>query len=144
MKKQIPLAAVLGIGVLIVAAAGYVGLVKPKQTKVSDVSAEIVTLETDLETAERQRAQQIAAATDAVAEESEIEVADLVRLSKAMPDEDDVAATLVELDSVSAAAGVEFVSIQPLAPVDAGPGLLASADPADVLRQLLRSHQRPV
>ena len=142
MKTQVPLAAVLGIGVLIVAVAGYLALVKSQQTKVSDLEAEIATLQSELEIAEQQRAQQIAAAAAGIEEESEIEVADLVRLSKAMPDEDDIAATLVELDSVSAAAGVEFVSIQPLPPVDAGPGYSRVPIQTDVLRQLLRSHER--
>lgn len=123
MKKQIPLAAVIGVGVLILAIVGYMALIKPKQSDISSLDDEIAGLEHELEVKERERERALAAAeAGAPLEETQIEVADLVRLSKAMPEADDVAGLLVELDAIAASAGIEFVSIQPLTPVDVGSG----------------------
>ena len=118
MKKQIPPAAVAAVAVLIVAIAGYVALVKPKQAEAQELETQIVQLETEVQN-ERDR-QREAAEAAVEGEESIVRVADLVRLAKAMPEDPEVAGILVELDAIAAGAGVEFLSIQPLEPVDGG------------------------
>jgi Tfp pilus assembly protein PilO len=68
---------------------------------------------------ERQRQEQFVL-EDAPEAENVVRVADLVRLAKAMPEDSDVAGILVEFDAIATGAGVEFLSIQPLEPVDSG------------------------
>ncbi len=118
MKKQIPAAAVAAIAVLIVAAVGYMALVKPKQSEAQDLENQIAQLEAE-NNIERQRQDQFVL-EDALGAENVVRVADLVRLAKAMPEDSDVAGILVEFDAIAAGAGVEFLSIQPLEPVDSG------------------------
>ena len=118
MKKQIPAAAVAAIAVLIVAAVGYMALVNPKQSEVQDLENQIVQLEAE-NNIERQRQEQFVL-EDAPGAENVVRVADLVRLAKAMPGDSDVAGILVEFDAIATGAGVEFLSIQPLEPVDSG------------------------
>ena len=49
-----------------------------------------------------------------------IKVADLFRLTKAMPDSTDMSSVILELNAVATASGVDFISIAPQAPVGGG------------------------
>ena len=118
MKKQIPAVAVVAIAVLIVAVAGYMSLIRPKQAETRQVRDQIAVLETDVQL-ERQR-QELLAAELGATDEVTVRVADLVRLAKTMPEDQDVAGILVELDAIALGAGVEFLSISPQEPLDGG------------------------
>ena len=54
-----------------------------------------------------------------------IKVADLFRLTKAMPDSTDMSSVILELNAVATASGVDFISIAPQAPVGRAGGFLA-------------------
>jgi hypothetical protein len=116
VKRQVPIAAVLSAVIVIVAVIGYMALIRPKRAEVTKLNDEVAKLETTLKTAEDEarRVQELASRGG---DEKPIRVADLVKLAKAMPDDADMAGTLVELGSIASGAGVKFVSIQPLAPV---------------------------
>jgi Tfp pilus assembly protein PilO len=109
VKKQVSLAPVIAVAILVVAAVGYFFLVKPKQDESGRLDEKIAELETQLQVAAAAANQTQAAQEAPVA----IKVADLFRLTKAMPDDDDMAGIILELNSVASAAGVEFVSIAP-------------------------------
>jgi type IV pilus assembly protein PilO len=107
MKKQIPVAVMIAPALLILAAVGYFLLIKPKQAEARKVQEEIVNLETQIEVAraaQRQPAQE---------DPSAIKIADLFRITKAMPDEDDMPGIILELNDVAASAGVSFLAIAP-------------------------------
>lgn len=111
MKKQIPLVAVLAPAFLIVAAVGYFLLVKPKQDASGRLDEQVAQLELQAGTA-RAAGRPGAAATPEVT----IRAADVFRLTKAMPDSDDMPGIMLELDAVASASGIEFLSITPAPP----------------------------
>jgi Tfp pilus assembly protein PilO len=105
VKRQIPLWPVAVFALLIVAAVGYFVLVGPKRSEASRLADEIAELETKVQTA-KLAAQPKEAAT-------QLKVAGLFELTKAMPDKDDMPGIMLELNSVAEAAGIEFRSISP-------------------------------
>lgn len=108
MKKQLPAAAIVAPVLLILALVGYFLLIKPKQDAAGRLGDEIASLQTQLDVA-------IAAQRQPQTDESTIKVADVFRVTKAMPDDDDMPGIILELNSVAAASGIEFVSIAPQA-----------------------------
>ena len=105
MKRQISITHVVAVALVIVAAVAYMLLIRPKAAESAHLSEEIAELETKVAAArEAARPEQPGAA---------IKVADLFRLAKAMPDEDDMPGIILELNSVASAAGVDFRSISP-------------------------------
>ena len=108
MKRQVPLVVVLAPALLIVAAVGFFLLVKPKLDESASLDEQIAELQLQVDTA-------LAAQAKPVAET--IKVADLFRLTKAMPDTTDMPGVILELNTVAEATGVEFLSITPQAPV---------------------------
>jgi hypothetical protein len=110
VKKQIPVTAVVAAALVLVVAAALFLLVKPRYDESGRLDAQIVDLEGQIEEASRPKAE--------VAEPTgpEIKVADLFRLAKAMPDSDDVAGIVLELDTLASASGVRLIAITPLAP----------------------------
>lgn len=106
MKKQIPVALVLVPALVIVAAVGYFLLLKPKQDESARLDAEIAELQTKLDAA-------LAARQEPKQRGVTIRAADVFRLTKAMPDDDDMAGIILQLNAVAASAGVDFVSIAP-------------------------------
>jgi Tfp pilus assembly protein PilO len=105
MKRQVSFTPVVGIALVIVAVSAYMLLIRPKAAESARLSDEIAQLE-----------QEVAAAETAARPKqpgSTIKVADLFRLAKAMPDEDDMPGIILELNSVASAAGVDFRSISP-------------------------------
>ena len=112
MKKQIPLTPVLAIGLVIVAAVVWFALIGPKGAKGAALDEEKADLESKITLATQK-----AKGDENTPTPVQIDVADLFRLAKAMPDREDMPGVLLEIDSVSTAAGVRFLSIQPGEPV---------------------------
>jgi Tfp pilus assembly protein PilO len=107
MKRQIPIAVIIAPALLILAAVGYFLLVKPKQADASKIQGEITNLQTQIEVAraaQRQPEQE---------DPSAIKIADLFKVTQAMPDDDDMPGIILELNKVAAASGVSFLSIAP-------------------------------
>jgi type II secretory pathway pseudopilin PulG len=93
------------VAVLAVAAGGYFFLVAPQRAKASDLQGQIDTVQQQLEDHR--------IATLRAGSVQKIEVADLFRLSKAMPDRADMSGVLLELNRVAADSGITFESISP-------------------------------
>jgi Tfp pilus assembly protein PilO len=106
VKKQVPVAIIALPALLILALVGYFLLIKPKQDAAGRLSGEIAALETQVEVA-------LAAQRQPAADESTIQVAEVFQVTKAMPDDDDMPGIILELNSVAAASGIEFLSIAP-------------------------------
>jgi Tfp pilus assembly protein PilO len=111
VKRDVPITVLIIPVLLVVAAVGYFFLVKPKQDEAGRTSDEIAELETQIAVA------QAAAQAPAKGQDETIRVADVFRVTKAMPDEDDMPGILLELDGVASASGVRFISISPQAPI---------------------------
>jgi type IV pilus assembly protein PilO len=109
VKRDVPITILIIPVLLVVAAVGYFFLVKPKQDEAGRTSDEIAELETQIAVA------QAAARAPAKGQDETIRVADVFRVTKAMPDEDDMPGIILELNAVAAASGIEFVSITPQA-----------------------------
>lgn len=110
MKKQVPLTPVLAVGLAIVLAVAYFTLIRPKAAESARLDDEIAALQDQAAAAARE------SAPDAVPE-VRIDVADLFRLAKAMPDNSEMAGIMLELNAIASSAGITFVSIQPADPV---------------------------
>ena len=117
MKRQIPTAAVVAPALLIVAAIAFFLLVKPKIDESSSLDGRIAELQGKID---------VALATQRSSGGESIKVADLFRLTKAMPDTTDMSNVILELNAVATASGVDFISIAPQAPVAREGGFLAA------------------
>ena len=113
MKKQIPLWPVALLGILIVAAIAYFLLIGPKRAEAGKLAEEIAQLETQVRTAKL--------ASEPKEAGTQLKVAGLFELTKAMPDRDDMPGIILELNAIAEAAGVTFKSISPQ-PIVAGAG----------------------
>ena len=116
MKRQIPAAAVIALALLIVAAIGFFLLVKPKMNESSTLDERIAEFQSKID---------VALAAQRVSGGEAIKVADLFRVTKAMPDTTDMSSVILELNAVATASGVEFISIAPQASVAGEGGFLA-------------------
>jgi type IV pilus assembly protein PilO len=106
--KQLPQGAVIGIvvgAILIVALGGWFLLVHPQGTKVKQLKAQ----EADVQAKIDAYHQQVNAAQSA----PKIEVADVYRLAKAMPDQTDMPDLVLELSQLARDSGIRFDSITP-------------------------------
>jgi Tfp pilus assembly protein PilO len=116
VKRQVPTMVVIAPALLIIAAIAFFLLVKPKMDESSSLDEQIAELQAKIDVA-------------LVAQRSSggeaIKVADLFRLTKAMPDSTDMSSVILELNAVATAAGVDFISIAPQAPVARAEGYLA-------------------
>ena len=113
MKKQISLTPVLGAALVIVLVAGYMLVIQPQRDSAARLDEEIAALRTTLETT-------AAADADKKRPGVQIDFADLFRLAKSMPDEEDMPGIILELDSIASSSGVKFLSIQPQPAVPKG------------------------
>jgi type IV pilus assembly PilO-like protein len=107
-KQRIPLPAVVAlivVGALLVQAAGYFVLISPKRTQASDLTSQIADTQ--------QKIDENRIATMQAGKTEPIQVADLFRLAKAMPDRADMSGVLLELNRVAADTGITFESIAP-------------------------------
>jgi Tfp pilus assembly protein PilO len=116
VKKQISATPVIAIGLVIVLAVVWFALIAPKQARSGALDEKIAELEVTLATAEREARPATAENPPSV----DIDVADVFRLAKAMPDREDMPGMILELDAIALSTGVSFVSIQPGAAVAKG------------------------
>ena len=108
MKKQIPIWPVIGVAIVIVAAAAFMVVVRPKRAESGRLDEQIAEMQMKVSAAQLASRPQQQATT--------IKVADVFEVSKAMPDTDDMPGIILDLNSVAEATGIRFVSIQPSAP----------------------------
>jgi Tfp pilus assembly protein PilO len=107
-NKKLPQSAQIAITVaalLVLAALGYFALVRPQKGTASSLSKQIAAEQTQVDQARAL----LVKAKDA----QKVRVADLFRLTKAMPDQPDEAGILLELNNVARHAGISFDSISP-------------------------------
>jgi len=106
--KQLPPAAMIGIvvgAVLVVGLLGWFLLVRPQGGKLDDLKAQTAEAQQKIDAYN----QQVAAARSA----PKIEVADVYRLAKAMPDRTDMPDLVLELSQLARDTGIRFDSITP-------------------------------
>jgi hypothetical protein len=106
--KALDSKALIGIivgSILIVGLAGWFMLVRPQGAKVKSLKAEAVAVQGKIDAYN----QQVAAARTA----PKIEVADVYRLAKAMPDRTDMPDLVLELSQLARDTGIRFDSISP-------------------------------
>lgn len=105
--------AAIGVGaVLVIALAGWFLLISPQRSRAAELTAEIDKVESDIVTA-RVASQQAENAQP-------VRVADLFRLTKAMPSDNDIAGVLLELSKTASETGIVFEQIVPQPTVSAG------------------------
>ena len=107
-KQRLPLwaqIALVVVGVLVVGAAAYFGLIRPKK-------AEAARLQQETEAAKTQVTEYYAKSA-AVKGRPKIRSADLFRLAKAMPGQADMSGVLLQLNQIAADTGITFQSIAP-------------------------------
>jgi hypothetical protein len=107
-KKKLPQSAQMAIAVaavLVLALIGYFAVVKPQKGTAADLSTQIAAADTQIADARAL----LAKSKDA----QEVRVADLFRLTKAMPDQPDEAGIVLELTNVARGSGINFESISP-------------------------------
>jgi Tfp pilus assembly protein PilO len=107
-KPRLPLPAQIALAVvvaLLLGAAGWFLVVSPQRARSGELDAQIAAAEKRLEDHRL--------ATLQAGSVQKIEVADLFRLSKAMPDRADMSGVLLELNRIAADTGITFESISP-------------------------------
>jgi len=97
--------ALAGLAILAMAAAGWILLIKPKRAEAARTAVQI--------TAVRKEIDDRRAASTARQARVAVKTADLFKLAKVMPAEEDMAAILLELNQVADDAGIVFESITP-------------------------------
>jgi Tfp pilus assembly protein PilO len=102
----------VGALILIYAAGGYFMVVSPKKSEAARLDEEIVVAQADLRDA--------LAATAAQDDTQPITVADIFRLSTAMPATPDMPGILLELSRIAEETGIRFKSITPAAAITVG------------------------
>jgi Tfp pilus assembly protein PilO len=108
MKRKLPpkyVPAAVGAGLLLFALVGWLAVVRPQQTKAASLSKEIESVQfqiTQNRLLARPRTTQVA-----------VRLADLFRLTKAMPNDSDMPGILLELNRVAGQSGITFESITP-------------------------------
>jgi Tfp pilus assembly protein PilO len=113
--KTLPKPAALALviaGLLVVALAGYLVLISPQRSKSADLAREAEAIEAQIQALRTSNAR--------VRNVEPIRVADLFRVSKAMPTTDDMPSVLLELNRIARETGIRFESITPQDPADAG------------------------
>ena len=108
MKRRLPqpvLIALIVLGLVLVALGGYFLVLGPQRSKAADLDRQIADTNSAI-TAAR-------ALTLEAKKGAKIRVADLYRLTKAMPDQVDMPGILLELNQVAADSGITFENISP-------------------------------
>jgi len=93
------------IGFLIAALGGYFLLLGPQRSKAASLDRQIVDTQSSVDSAR--------ALTLQAKQGAKIRVADIFRLTKAMPDQTDMAGILLELNQVAQDSGITFTQITP-------------------------------
>jgi Tfp pilus assembly protein PilO len=117
--RQIVTIAGLGLFALVVAAAGFMLVIKPQQTKISSTNAKIVAAQT-----------QLASLRQGPAKAPAIRASDLFSLTRAMPEIDDMPGVVVDLSQMAKSAKLQLVGIRPASRVALADG--SSAVPMTV------------
>lgn len=108
MKRRVPQPAVIAlivVGFVIVALGGWFMLISPQKKKAADLDAQIVDTNNAISAAR--------ALTLEAKKGAQIRVADLFRLTKAMPDQTDMPGILLQLNQVAEDSGISFEQITP-------------------------------
>ena len=111
-NNQAALIAAVVVAFLLVGAGGWFFLVSPQRSKASDVGKQIAEVQRQID-ANRSGAAQLHHVEP-------IKVADLFRLTKAMPAQADIADVLLQLSTMAHETGIDFRSIQPGASTTVG------------------------
>src|SRR5262249_21076210 len=93
------------VGFLVFAAGGYFVVLGPQRSKAADIDKQIADTNSSIDAARALTLQAKAGA--------KIRVADLYRLTKAMPDQVDMAGIILELNQVAQDSGITFENISP-------------------------------
>jgi hypothetical protein len=107
-NKKLPQSAQIAITVavlLVVAALGYFVLVRPQKGTAANLSKQIA--------AEQKQVDDARALLVKAKDAQKVRVADLFRLTKAMPDQPDEAGIVLELNNIARQSGISFDSIAP-------------------------------
>jgi Tfp pilus assembly protein PilO len=104
--------AIVVVALLVVTAAGYFVLISPQRAKSAELAKEADAIEAQIQALRIANAQ--------VRNVEPIRVADLFRVSKAMPSTDDMPGVLLELNRIAKETGIRFESITPQDAADAG------------------------
>lgn len=107
-KQRLPLAAQIAlvvVGVLVLGAAAYFGLVGPKKAEAGRLQEEIDATQAQIDDS--------TAKSLAAKGRPKIRSADLFRLAKAMPSQADMSGVLLQLNQIAADTGITFRSITP-------------------------------
>ena len=105
------------VGFLVLAAGGWFTLIRPQHAKASDLDTQIADTNSAIDAAR--------ALTLEAKKGAQIRVADLYRLTKAMPDQLDMSGILLELNQVAEDSGITFEQITPSATATPIAGYLA-------------------
>ncbi len=97
--------ALIAAGFLLAAAGGYFLLIQPQHSKAADLDRQIADTNSAIDAAR--------ALTLEAKKGAQIRVADLYRLTKAMPDQADMAGILLQLNQVAEDSGITFEQITP-------------------------------
>lgn len=108
-KRNKIVAIAAGALAVLVLGGGYLTVVSPKRSKAADLKTQIETTQTRLTIA-------LAQSHSPRGTADRVKVADLYRLSRAMPDRADVAGVLLDLSRAADQAGVKLQSVTPSAP----------------------------
>lgn len=120
MKRSIPQPLVIVLvvlGFLVATAGGWFLVIGPQRSKAADLDHQIADTHSAIDAAQ--------ALTLEAKKGAKIRVADLYRLTKAMPDQVDMAGILLELNQVAADSGITFEQITPSATATPISGYLA-------------------
>lgn len=113
--KNLPKPAAIAIVVvvlLLVTAVGYFLLISPQRSKSAELAQEAQSVETQIQARRIDNAQ--------ARNVEPIRVADLFRVTKAMPPTDDMPGMILELNRIARQTGIRFESITPQEAADAG------------------------
>src|SRR4051812_20541397 len=102
--------AVLIVTIIVSLAVGWFMVISPKRQEASALSLEITETHAQIDAAQ-------GATGTGQPQANPIRVADLFKLSRAMPDKADIPNVLLQLSQISAETGVSFQSITPHDPV---------------------------
>jgi Pilus assembly protein, PilO len=108
VKRTVPLPAVIAlmvVGFLVAAAGGYFVLIRPQHSKASSLQKQIADTQDAIDSAR--------ALTLQAKKAAQIRVADLFRLTKAMPDQTDMPDIVLELNRIAEDSGITFEQITP-------------------------------
>jgi Tfp pilus assembly protein PilO len=105
VQSALVVAAVLAVGVL-----GYLFLIAPKRSAVADLQKEIDATQVQIDERRTESRGEAAAPP--------LDVSQLFRVARAMPDEPHIPELILELDRLASRSGISFQSISPQAAVD--------------------------